>query len=43
MTVPGKDEWSHYLAYLYRTYEAKIIPGKPDLTAYEDLGDSESE
>ena len=37
MTVPGKDEWSAYLSYLYHRFEKK----EPDLHCYEELEDSE--
>lgn len=42
LKVPDRDAWIGYLAYLYRTYEAKITPGNPDLHAYEELN-SDSE
>lgn len=39
MKIPGKDEWSNYLAYIYHRYEKASVP---DLSAYEDLhSDSE--
>lgn len=39
MKIPGKEEWTNYLAYIYHRYEKHSTP---DLSAYEELN-SDSE
>lgn len=41
LTIPDKNEWAAYLNYLYNRFERTV--GEPDLTAYEELEDSDSE